>query len=333
MSPRIAIALSILLSLVAAGCYTTSVDSFVPAGTMVISSGESVDTLALASGDVTVEDGGAVEDDVLMASGTLTVDEGGRIGGDVVLASGTVVINGEVGGDIYAVSGNVTVGPNAKIGGSVGALSGVLLVDESAEVGGEVTEGALPARPIDIQLEPPSPFEALLWVLLRSLVPALLAGLIAVVVPERLGRVAQTGAGRTGASTAAGCLTFLFGTVLLVVLVVLICTIPLAILLGLALMITAALGWAGLGLALGRRMSAGLGIVSAATIGTFVLSVAVGIVALIPCIGWTIELIANSAAVGAALLTRWGSRPHDLPPVAGSAITPAGGETSSPQGG
>lgn len=329
MSSRVALALSLALSLVAGGCYTTSVDSFVPAGTMVISAGESVENLVIASGEVTVEDGGEVQDDVLMASGTVTVDEGGSVGGDIVLLSGNLEINGEVGGDVYAVSGNLTVGPSAIIGGSVGALGGNLLVDESATVGGDVTEGALPERPIDIRLQPPSALQRILWVLIGSLVPALLAGLIAVVVPERLERIARTGGGSAGVSAAAGCLTILFGTVFVVLLIVMICTIPLALLLGLALMITAALGWSGIGLALGRKLNSGMGVVAAATLGTLLLSASISILALIPCIGWVFQLAANSVAIGAALLTRWGHQGYPLASAGGgTSITPAGGDTS-----
>jgi hypothetical protein len=64
--------------------------------------------------------------------------------------------------------------------------------------------------------------------------------------------------------------------------------------------------------------------------GTFLLGIGVGIVNLIPCVGWLAPFIVGLIGLGAAVITIFGTRPVPRPEAAAPAGPSAGAEPSLP---
>ena len=75
--------------------------------------------------------------------GDVSVDEGEAIDGDVVAVGGAVRVDGDVQGDVVAVGGSVTLGPSAVVDGDVTVVGGPLHRDPGAQVRGKAQEVSL----------------------------------------------------------------------------------------------------------------------------------------------------------------------------------------------
>jgi cytoskeletal protein CcmA (bactofilin family) len=106
-------------------------------GTVVVAEGETVEGLEAVSGTVLVR--GTVDGDLEGAGGTVVVAESGTVTGDVSVSAGTVQIDGTVDGDVEVGAGTLTVGETAEIGGTLEAGAGTVVLDGS--VAGDATIG------------------------------------------------------------------------------------------------------------------------------------------------------------------------------------------------
>jgi hypothetical protein len=90
-------------------------------------------------------------------------------------------------------------------------------------------------------------------------------------------------------------------------------------------------GWLALGAVVGARLATALNLRSvspalATAFGTFLLSLVMGVVGYVACLGAIVEIIFAAIGLGAVVLTRFGTRPY-LP---GGEPTPAQPATSMP---
>ncbi len=129
-----------------------------------------------------------------------------------------------------------------------------------------------------------------------------------------------------------------------VVLAITICLIPVALLVGLALLVAALLSWVTSGWLIGRKLLAMLNlrnvtVVAEAAVGTLVLAVVYFLVGILPCTEFIFGMLIVSLGLGAIVLTRFGTRPYPAP-TARSETTkqvddllalPAGDEPQPPQ--
>ena len=169
----------------------------------------------------------------------ITVDSLEEVGGSVVSLFGNVIVNGRVTEDAVAVLGSVRLGPGAVVDGDAVAVGGALDQPTTAAVHGEsvsltffpVLPGVPPLRALSLML-------FALWVLAM-----VLGGVLAVIVPRRIERVAETITERTGWSLLLGFFLPPLAVIAAVLLAITVIGVPVALLMPVVYLIVL---WAGL---------------------------------------------------------------------------------------
>jgi hypothetical protein len=119
---------------------------------------------------------------------------------------------------------------------------------------------------------------------------------------------------------------------LLIVLAITIILSPVSLLAAVLLVVAGVFGWIAIGKEVGDRLAKAfkwdLHPAASAGLGTLSLSLVVGGIGLIPCLGWMVAFVVVAIALGAVLLTRFGSREYapataPAPAPAPVAIAPA----------
>ncbi len=149
--------------------------------------------------------------------------------------------------------------------------------------------------------------------LTTALAVAALGALIVVLLPNQARQVSATAEKSLLPSLGVGCLTVLVALPLFVLLVVLIITIPAAVLLPLVLGAAWLFGWIALGWLVGDRVLAALQ--ARESWRAPVITVIVGVLLLalvgaVPVIGWLVALAVGLIGLGAVILTRFGTRSY-----------------------
>jgi hypothetical protein len=257
------------------------------------------DAIVVISGDVTVPRGETV-DGIYIASGDLRL--AGRVDGDVVLAAGDATVSGRIDGDLVTFGGQARLLPRAYVSGDVNYGDERPIVAGSAIVRGDVTKEDWSGWD-DWDEFLPFVGAFVLW-LGVGISMAILGVLLLLIAPRAADALDARSRERVGPVIAIGiaigiCLP-LAAAIALVTLV----GIPLAFVIGLALLPIGALAYVTAAYALGRRIVgeprsrlwaflAGLGILRA--------------LALIPFLGFLVGLAAVifglgllGAAIGAA---------------------------------
>jgi cytoskeletal protein CcmA (bactofilin family) len=254
------------------------------------------DAIVVISGDVTVPRGETV-DGIYIASGDLTL--AGHVDGDVVLFAGDATVSGRIDGDLVTFGGQARLLPRAYVSGDVSYGDERPLVAGSAIVRGDVTKEDW-GDSVDFL-----PFiGAFVFWLGISVSMAILGMLLLLIAPRAADALYARSRERVGPVIAIGvaigiCLP-LAAAIALVTLV----GIPLAFVIGLALLPLAALAYVASAYALGRRVVgeprsqlwaflAGLAILRAAALVPF-LGFLVGLAAVVFGLGLL------GAAIGAA---------------------------------
>lgn len=274
----------------------------------------------------TLKSGEELGGNLFVLSGVVTLEENSRVNGDVFVASGSLRVDGTIGGDLFAASGNVDLGSTARVNGNVNVMAAHLNRAEGAQVGGDVYQGTggpfiftppvgikTPALGVRLQ-----PLWDVLWFILRCFLWAALAVLVVLFLPRPSERIAHAVVAQPFASGGLGCLTVLVAPILLIAIAITIIGIPLSLLGALLLAASWAYGLIALGTEVGRRFAHAAHLEWAlpvsAGLGTFALIFVInGINALVPCIGWLVPALVGMIALGAVLLTRYGS--SDYPPA------------------
>ena len=253
---------------------------------------------------------GPTEGNVLVVGGTGVAGADARIDGVVVLLDGALTIDGEVTGDVYLMGGTLALGDPARVGGRIVVAGGELRASDAATVAGGVTrdlEAAAEAiRPT------PTPAQRAARFLVQTLLLALAAFLAVLLVPHATTRTAEAIRRHPVVTVAMGALTGLIGVVLLVAMAFTVVLIP-AALIGFVLFgVAVVFGWLAFGRLVGRALRR-LGVAPAgaraeAVVGAVAFVVALNGVAAVPWIGAPLSLLASVMALGAVVLTGFGSR-------------------------
>lgn len=295
--------------------------------------------------------------------GSVHVSEQESIDGPVVAIGGGVTVDGEVRDDVVAIGGSVRLGPKARVRGDVTSIGGQVEKDPAAEIVGDINE--IGFRFPHVRFRPSwwvpgtgflrgpfGPPVELMASLFRMLLFGLLAFFALLVARDPVSRIEHTVAAEPWKAGLVGLLTeLLFVPVFVLTIVVLAVSIvgiplllfvpPLAIL---GLVIALVLGLAGVASRLGRwieqrlgwarqgpfiALLAGLLVIWALTIvGRFV---SLGgwpiwfVSSALLVAGFAAEYVAWTVGLGAAVMTRLGSRPGaaGAPPAPPAATAPA----------
>jgi cytoskeletal protein CcmA (bactofilin family) len=288
--------------------------------------------LVVFGGPVTLEENSHFNGD-LTVFGYFTMSEGATLNGQLVVL-GEAAIGGMVDGNVF-VAGPVNLAETATIDGDLSVV-GQITQDEGAIVKGEII-------PIDesdwnfpINIDIPGPIVSpslpqsgvvrmpfwlrTLTAIAQALVSILILTLLSLVVvslwPQQIERVGRTIEEALLISYGTGLLTLVVAVLAAVLLAITICLSPFALLILIALSLGGLMGWIALGLVLGRRVLSSLfnqpqpKLVLAAVIGTGLITTLLAMSQVFNALQALLFFILIPPAVGAVLLTRFGTLPY-----------------------
>lgn len=288
----------------------------------------------------TVESGDTFEGDLVVIGGNVTLEEDSILDGNLVVFGGTIESHGETQGDVVVVGGQVHLEEDARVTGDVVTIGSQLSQEEGAEIDGEVVnnvppdivfpDGRIPPEVPDAPGVPDvirpeinvsyNPFGEFMRVFGSALLVAFLGVLATLFFQNHLSRVSQAVVVQPLMTTSIGLLT-------IVVLFVAALTLILLPLVGLSL-IALAFAWLfgviSIGQEIGERLARALRQdwqpVVTTGLGTFVLVFIVASIQslnhLLPfmaCVTWIVPAAVGLLAVGAVVITRFGTRPIQVP--------------------
>lgn len=269
------------------------------------------DTFRLKVGEV-------LEGNLAVIGSTATIEKGAIVNGDVVLTGGTISIEGIVNGNVLAIGGAASIEDSAEINGDVVAVGASLKHSSLAKISGQITEQA----PIQLNFNNNNGesfptqteqgfFVKFLTAAFESLALAALAVVLALIFPDQLKRVSETLNGEPLVSGGVGLLTIIGAPIVLIILTITIILIPVTLLASILLALALIFSWIAVGFDIGNRMSklfrSNWPVPVAAGIGVLLLSLLVGTINLIPCVGWILGFIIVILGLGAVVISRFGS--------------------------
>jgi hypothetical protein len=273
-------------------------------------------------GNIVVPAGETHQGDLVAFGGNIEVD--GTVTQDLVAFGGNVVVNGTVERDVAVVGGTLTLGPQSVVGRDVSFVGGSLNRMEGSKVGRNIVEGrgrmdwnTFPA--MARVFRPHTDYPSVVFGLITGLGILVLALIILLFFPTHLQAAASVIERRPVETFALGCGGTIAGIVLAVLLVI---TLVLPFVVVGAMTVAWLFGWAAIFLLIGQRllqtMERPQELVPALLVG----GVLVVILANIPVLNWLVLLIGGSVALGAALLSRFGTQGPGAPLLPVSSTTP-----------
>lgn len=313
------------------------------AAALVLALGALAPAAAFASGGLpdkivvgdnySLQEGETLQGNLVVYGGDVTLEAGSRVTGDVVIVGGSVEASGEIGGDTVVVGGNADLKGTAVVTGDLVTVGGNVNREAGAQVlGQEVSSLGRSWFPGGFEFQMPF----VRWIdlgqfglaqFIQSFGWSLTLGVLALVVlalwPDQTARVGQAALKAPLPAAGMGLLTALAGGVVFTVLVLALC---LGLLGWLGLVAAVLFGWIALGSIVGARLAPALNLANASSavtgaLGTFLLTLTVEILRLMPCIGPLLALLVASLGLGAVVLTRFGTQMY-LPPQP-TAVAPA----------
>ena len=327
---------------------------------------QSAGAKGLANGQVifgqtyTLKSGQTLDGDLVILGGSATIEAGATVNGTILLFGGVLTLDGEATGDVAVVGGTAKLGPGSHIHGNLSTVGTSLDRTEGALVDGQVfnaetawgnssNNGNLPIPPVVI---PPlrllpnlhidfNPLAAVMNTFFQSIGIALLAMVLMLFLAPYADRVAHaiiaqplTVGGLGLLTVVAVPVTLIALGVLSILVVTLIVTVPLMIVLALALGMAILFGWIAIGYEIGQRFAKAIHQEwhpsLAAGLGTFVMTLVVtgasslNVVPGMACITGILPALVVLFALGAVVMTRFGTQLVAAPVKTSLAVPPAG---------
>lgn len=265
---------------------------------------------------------GEVRDSVQVIGGSARIE--GTVTRDVLVIGGSATIDGTVGRDVRVTGGSVRLGPNSSVGRDVSVFGGSVSRAPGSQVGRDVlfTGGGRGSSRSFFRwwpLEESFPFGGVPFNFFPGLglaVAIVLVGLLLqAFFPRQLSTTGAALVEQPLASLGVGCVTAIAG-----VLVALLFAITILLILGslavlLAMLAAFVFGWTAIVMVVGQRIMERLewkgGAVPALVVG----GVLAALVLNVPFLGGLVLLLGGAFAMGAVVLTRFGTQPAGpLPP-------------------
>jgi hypothetical protein len=280
----------------------------------------------------TLKSGDKLNGDLVVFGGNVTVEKDASLNGNLVVFGGTVSSNGNLSGDVVVFGGQISLAENAVVAGDVVTIGGQVTQAKGAVVKGQVVKNVspsmqFPSGQIPADVKPPrinfnfNPFWTVASIFYRAVIIAAMAMLVVVFLKPQMDHVAQAIVKQPVMSGGVGLLTVFGGPISIVIvaliMVVTLILIPVAVLVLFAGVLAIALAWLfgviALGNELGERFTQSINQTWApaftAGFGTFMLMLIGGAIGQVPCIGWLFVTLVGLVGIGAAVLTRFGTRP------------------------
>jgi cytoskeletal protein CcmA (bactofilin family) len=284
-----------------------------------------------------LQNGESLTGDLVAIGSTATVETGATVTGDVVLVGGTITINGTVNGNLVAVGGAASLGDGAVINGDIVTVGASLNKSSTAKVTGTITEQTPSVNVGNSWKFPWNSSQSLLTRLLtaafESLAIAALAVVIGLILPKQTQEVSNAIQSEPLVAGGVGLLVVIGSPILLIILIITIILIPVGVLFVLAFGLALVFGLIALGNTIGEQfaklMHATWAVPVTAGIGSLVVTLAIGMTNLLPCVGWIVGFFLSLLGLGAVIMTRFGSisaSPKPTTPI----VPPASPVTTEP---
>ncbi len=280
----------------------------------------------------TLKSGDTMNGDLLVFGGSATIEEGATVNGSTVLFGGNLTVNGTVNGDVAITGGSASLGPAAHIAGNLTTVAASLDRAKGSQVDGQIYNTATSWISNGVNSNIPQPvkpvvpvipqvkfgFQPLISVLNgfgQSLGIAVLAMLVMLFLAPHADRVAHAIIAQPLTAGGLGLLTVVVAPIAILLSIVTLILIPLAPIIVIALVVAGVFGWIAIGYEVGQRFTKAIHQnwhpAFSAGLGTFVLTLAAKILTGIPvlnCVGWLVPFLLSMAALGAVLMTRFGTQ-------------------------
>lgn len=284
----------------------------------------------------TLASGQTLNNDLTVIGGDAVLEKDSTVNGDVAVIGGTVTIDGKVKGNVSILGGTTNLTNTAHVTGDVTTLGGSMHKSEGAVVDGQQTDNRhIP--PVTTMRTPPlnisfDPITGPLMAIFQGLAVAALAVLISLFAPIPMERTGRAAISQPFAAGGVGCLSI----VIIVIMAITIILLPVSALAFVLAVIAGLFGWAALGLMVGRQIAVWLHQPWTdpinAGVGTLAISLLSSMLNLIWCVGFPFYTLVGLVALGAVVLTRFGTQPYqgaagaapyNPPPSAYPAATPS----------
>ncbi len=245
--------------------------------------------------------------DIVRFGSDVMVEEGMQVR-DVVVFMGDITVDGPVERDVVVIGGSIVLTNRASVGRNVVAISGVVEQSEDAEVGGDISEINIPGLYTLFNLfsegRGPGPFPWLaVWPIICFASFLTLALLVVAFFPDATQHIADRITANPVKSGVTGLIALLMIVpigVLLAISIIGLVLIPVEMIVvsaGLMIGYVAVAKW------VGGRLTALLKRPPSTSLGdTFWGMIALGLVGLIPFIGWLVEALALVVGFGGVWL-------------------------------
>jgi hypothetical protein len=297
-------------------------------GVTTVGSNETPDSVVLFGCGGRIQSGARVRKDIVSFGGNVVLEQGAQVGGDIVVFGGNADIAGQVNHRVTAFGSLVTLESSSVVNNDVQVYGGFVDKKEGATVRGRFLGTGSPG-PGPIYVNPfynggfgtlASFFVGVVRGLVTALALAALGALVIVFLPAQLNQVAATAQRAALPSLGVGCLSWIVLPPLTLLFIVTCIGIPLAAILGILAVAAGVLGWIAIGMVLGQKLLSGLKVSTIVPIVSMLVGLLIlWLVTLVPILGWLIGIFVASLAFGAAVLTRFGTRPY--PPLAPATST------------
>jgi hypothetical protein len=281
----------------------------------------------------TLPSGSVLSGNLLAIGGKVVIEEGALVDGDLLAFGTDLTVDGEIDGSLIALGASVSLEENAVIQGDLIVPQSALYRSSEAVVNGQViteagpvkivvpeTDIEVPTAPLPVRINM-NPFAETLTFMLQAFAFSALAVVVVIFMPKRLEYIAEAVVSQPLVTGGLGLLTAVAFPVLMIMVMLLSLLIltPVSILGMVTYAIALVLGWVALGFELGKRIEVAFKQDWTAAlqtgIGTFVLTLVVGIINLIPCIGWLVGFMIASIGLGGVVVTRLGGQEYLGPAV------------------
>ena len=270
-------------------------------------------SLSFFGGDFTIPADEIREGNVTIYGGSGDIE--GTITHDLRVFGGSVRVNGRIGHDLIMFGGSVDLGPQADIGHDVTVVGGSVSRDPGARIGHDYIEGGFSSGVLASLLPAPPELPRLAEVdtafrVSLSVGLVLLALLLQLLFPRQIATARDALDERPFASLGLGCLTAAAGVLLAALLAITVILLPASLAIVAGIVAGWLLGLAGVVVLIGQRLTTALHVRIDPIPTLLIGGVLVAVLVNVPYFGLVFALLIGSMALGAVVLTRFGTRPH-----------------------
>ena len=266
---------------------------------------------------------GEVRDNVQVIGGSVRIE--GTVTRDVTVIGGSATIDGTVGRDVLVTGGSVSLGPNSSVGHDVSVFGGSVSRTPGSKVGHDVLvtggdEDGTRSFFMWWPLAESFPFGGVPFNFFPGLGLAVAIVLVGLVIhaffPRQLSTTGAALVEQPLTSLGVGCVTVIAGGLVALLLAITILLILGSIAVMLAMMAAFLFGWTAIIMVVGQRIMERLdwkgGPIPALVVG----GVLAALIFNLPFLGGLVLLLGGAFAMGAVVLTRFGTQPAGpLPPA------------------